>query len=147
MPSFPEPLAQPQGVVELPRAEPSDEPPRRMYVKRADLRAHGYTPGCPGCKALASGSTQIAHNEACRKRVAEAISGTGDGASRIKAVRAREDEYIASHTEKSAKIHQGTIQPDPWWSLVHYLRTRLKVPLRAATWLAARHRWTSRMTI
>ncbi len=30
MPVFPEPLAQQECVVEIPRAEPSDEPPRRM---------------------------------------------------------------------------------------------------------------------
>ncbi len=86
---------------------PQKGPPRRMYVKKADLRTHGYTAGCVGCKALATGNTQIAYNEACRRRVATAISTTGDGASRIKAVRQREDEYIARHIEKSANIDKS----------------------------------------
>ncbi len=107
MPGFPEPSAQPQGVVELPRVEAAGQPPRRMYVKRADLKTHGYTPGWSGCKALATGSVQVAHNDACRKRVASAIATTGDSASRIKAVRQRENEYIARRIEKSAKIKEA----------------------------------------
>ena len=76
MPSFPEPSSQPEGTADLPRADARDELPRKLYVKRSDLHSYGYTPGCPGCKALALGRTQVAHSNACRDRVALAIAGT-----------------------------------------------------------------------
>ena len=63
---------------ERPRLSPPDPYPdaRALYIKRKDVEQHGYTPGCPGCKAAQDGKRAVAHNEDCRKRVSELINPT-----------------------------------------------------------------------
>ncbi len=120
IPSFPDPSSQPQGTADLPRADAKDELPRKLYVKRSDLQSHGYTPGCPGCKALALGRTQVAHNSVCRNRVATAIVGAQQGATRVKAAREREDEFLAKHVEKTAEMQDAAGSSKvPRRSLIH----------------------------
>ena len=43
---------------------------RRTLIRRAvELRMYGFTDGCPGCEAAASGSKALGHSEACRRRI------------------------------------------------------------------------------
>ncbi len=49
----------------------------------------------------------MAHSNVCRNRVATAIAGTQQGATRAKAVREREDEFLAKHVEQTAEMQEG----------------------------------------
>ena len=43
---------------------------KSMYLSRRDFNRHGYTDGCVGCRAIASGvqgRTGIAHSRECKK--------------------------------------------------------------------------------
>ena len=45
---------------------------KSMYLSRRDFSRHGFTDGCVGCRAIASGvqgRTGIAHSRECRKRL------------------------------------------------------------------------------
>ena len=78
-----------------------------MYVKKKDLGPDdggiGYTAGCPGCKALIKGTAATGHSGDCRRRVKEKISKSTSGDARVKAARAREDEYLAKKLEANVK--------------------------------------------
>ena len=43
--------------------------PRRPQLKREYFEEHGWTKGCPGCKAAIMGRPSQNHTEACRKRI------------------------------------------------------------------------------
>ena len=43
--------------------------PRHVYIKKEDLEEHGYTVGCPGCKAILRGTARQAHTDGCRARM------------------------------------------------------------------------------
>ena len=47
--------------------------PRRMRFDMDDLEKHGFTVGCPGCKAKNRGETGVNHSEECRQRIEEKI--------------------------------------------------------------------------
>ena len=50
--------------------QPADEPAvvRQLYVKRADLETHGYTPGCGKCNAMQANRTSTRpHSTECRR--------------------------------------------------------------------------------
>ena len=77
-----------------------------MYVKKADVDPAedgiGYTEGCPGCKALMKGTDYaVGHNEGCRRRVREKVGQSHAGVARVKASRARGDEFLAIQLEES----------------------------------------------
>ena len=65
------------------RKEEHEAVPRRMYISKDDVEIHGYTQRCPGCVAILRGTANQTHNEGCRKRLEEAMSGT-DKADRAK---------------------------------------------------------------
>ena len=72
---------------------------RRMYVRHADIVHFGPTPGCPGCKALDTNKT-IAHNDACRKRIAELLKNTDKGHERVERVARNLDEALKVRHEQ-----------------------------------------------
>ena len=51
--------------------EDDTEQVRRMKLTKQDFRTYGYTPNCPGCRALQLGKQSQPHTEACRKRMEE----------------------------------------------------------------------------
>ena len=53
--------------------------PRRVYIRRVELMKHGFTPGCPGCEAVHSGTPPRGHTEPCRMRIETAMRGDKDG--------------------------------------------------------------------
>ena len=67
-----------------------------FYVKTDVLKQIGYTPGCPGCRALQTGRTRVGHSDQCRQRAVETMKETVLGRERLTAARKREDEYIAA---------------------------------------------------
>ena len=47
--------------------------PRQFQTSEEDYQKHGYTRGCPGCKALLRGTFKQKHSDQCRPWMAEAI--------------------------------------------------------------------------
>lgn len=47
---------------------------RNFAIKRGYLEHHGYSAGCPGCKALIRGTARQGHSEACRRRLEGLLS-------------------------------------------------------------------------
>ena len=57
---------------------------RRTRLTREDFEAHGFTPGCYGCRLLREGGEKSGgHNEVCRQRMEAAISSTAGGKDRV----------------------------------------------------------------
>ena len=65
------------------------------------LKQIGYTPGCPGCRALQTGRTRVGHSDDCRKRAVEKLKETVFGRERISAARKREDDFLARAVQQS----------------------------------------------
>ena len=40
--------------------------PKSLHTKKEDYDEHGYTRGCPGCRALLTGTTKQKHTTQCR---------------------------------------------------------------------------------
>ena len=57
---------------------------RRTRLTREDFEAHGFTPGCYGCRLLREGGEKSGgHNEVCRQRMEAANSSTAGGKDRV----------------------------------------------------------------
>ena len=58
-----------EGMAESPQAAPRDYVPKRFRITRMDFAEIGYTPLCPGCRALIRNLPHQSHSEVCRSRV------------------------------------------------------------------------------
>ena len=83
--------------------------PRSFNITPQDLRDHGYTPKCPGCTAVLSGTARQGHNDACRARLEEAMKDL----PKVKAARARVDEYIAERVREEDEKRRRTAEGGP----------------------------------
>ena len=60
----------PEGIISPVITEPEEMlKPLRCRLKPSDFEAHGYTGGCPGCRALLRRVRPQAHSEECRNRM------------------------------------------------------------------------------
>ena len=60
--------------------------PRRLKITMKMLRQHGTTDGCTQCehiRAFSEHKAGVQHSEKCRKRIAESLAATEDGADRL----------------------------------------------------------------
>ena len=60
---------------------------RKVYIKGEDIRAYGYTVGCPRCNhegRYAPGRTTKGHSEACRARIVAELSKPQKGSDVFK---------------------------------------------------------------
>ena len=64
--------------------------PKAYRLGPRDFQAHGYTLGCPGCRALLRGTTLQKHSDACRKRFGEAMAGD----ERIEKAKTRKNDFL-----------------------------------------------------
>ena len=97
---------------------------KRLYVRQADLDAHGYSPDCPRCQHTVKhgpNKTQIPHTEACRDRIMAKLRETEAGQRRIAEHEARTNQQMAEQhqqrqegevTEMNAPAAQGEIVHD-----------------------------------
>ena len=78
----------PKGVVAEESVDLADSNPdavakvRGIYIKKEDLEAFGFTPGCKRCRsALTYGTAQgsMPHSIACRMRIVEELKKTPAG--------------------------------------------------------------------
>ena len=90
--------------VDMPMEVPMPPEPevkvRRLYVKRTDIAKFGYTTGCLGCSAMMRKAAPVAHGDECRKRVADCLSQSPEGADRVEKRRQAVDEAVAEAGEK-----------------------------------------------
>ena len=78
------------------QAEVANRFPTRFHIRKADLEKHGYSMGCPGCKAILRGTSRQGHSDACRSRFMEAMADD----SRVVRSWERFDEYMAKRLEE-----------------------------------------------
>ena len=71
-----------------------------MRLKKDDFLKFGFTEGCPGCRAIISGTVARGHHEACRRRMQEALAGDDQGRERLGRQNAKEDDYLTRVLEK-----------------------------------------------
>ena len=64
--------------------------PKSFHTKREDYERHGYTRGCPGCRALLTGTTRQKHTAQCRSRLEKELGGE----ERVKAAKRRREEFL-----------------------------------------------------
>ena len=65
--------------------------PRRLKITRADLKTHGYSARCDGCRAALEGRPAQNHSEECRRRMLEAI---GKDDPRLDAQKQRFNQFV-----------------------------------------------------
>jgi hypothetical protein len=91
--------------VKGPDVKPEDEP--RMTQVRLPKKLfedHGYTSGCPGCKALLRNMLPRSHKSECRERMEKILSQTEEGKKR----KDRHEEKMNEHIAK--KIAQSIVE-------------------------------------
>ena len=90
-----------------------------MFVRKADVRAFGRSPGCRGCRdVILEKSTCSPHTRECRSRMEKLLAETEEGKKRIAAaeerwthaVVRRSDIIFAEAEEKKRKI-DDTVEP------------------------------------
>ena len=72
----------------------------RLRLKREDFLRHGFTEGCPGCRAMIAGSTARGHHEACRQRMESAIAADSEGQERVERQNSKVTDHMARVLEK-----------------------------------------------
>ena len=114
-------------------SRPEDEDPakkiaksRRIYIKGEDIKAFGYTVGCPKCdheRRYGPGRTTKGHSDLCRRRIIDELMKTPEGLRRIQNADERLTRTLAEHVEAQAQGPQdhggGEMQLEacPWCPL------------------------------
>ena len=82
----------------------------RFIIKPNDVKAIGWTPLCPGCRAIIHGLLAQGHSELCRSRVEEHLLTTGDVRLRHQTIRLEhrddkrdEDQRQSADTDQRRK--------------------------------------------
>ena len=87
---------------------------RAMYVKQQDIRDHGPTKGCMGCRAIKGKWSYIpSHSHACRTRIAQAIMQNELGRRRVaeaeeRLSRAQSHERLTEFSQRqNVEVHES----------------------------------------
>ena len=75
---------------------------KKLYVRPADLKAFGYTKGCPKCDnelRYGPGRTTKSHSDSCRDRIIARLLETPEGVHRVRSVTERLDRTLAEYVE------------------------------------------------
>jgi hypothetical protein len=64
--------------------------PKAFHTSKEDYDKYGYSRGCPGCRALLTGTTRQKHTAQCRQRMEKEM---GD-LDRVKAAKRRREEFL-----------------------------------------------------
>ena len=92
------------GDADRPRKKPNS---RKIYIKGEDIRAFGYTEGCPRCdheRRYGPGRTTKGHSDACRSRIVAELSKTPEGQRRLEAADERVNRSIAEQIEDQDRV-------------------------------------------
>jgi thiol-disulfide isomerase/thioredoxin len=95
-----------------PEVKPEDEP--RMSQVRLPKKLfedHGYTSGCPGCRALLHDMVPRSHKAECRERMEKILSQTEEGKKRKDRHEDKMNEHIATKIAQS--IAEEIVEEQP----------------------------------
>ena len=73
--------------------------PRHVRIHKSDLKAHGFTARCEGCRAALTGRPSRPHSEECRKRLEQLMKDD----PKTKAQQARVDDFERVAQEEDKK--------------------------------------------
>ena len=80
---------------------------RRVYIRQADLNAHGYIKNCPKSQSIIvygpSTHPSTPHSEECKQRSMTEWAKTEPGQARLQRARTRSDKYIAEEIRENVK--------------------------------------------
>jgi hypothetical protein len=102
------------GIERLPEVLPETEKeeiknelvmPRSFYTKRDDYEKHGYTRGCPGCRALLTGKSTQKHSVQCRERMAKEMHDD----ERVKTAKRKRDEFLEKISVPGERQDKGQL--------------------------------------
>ena len=82
----------------VPKGEMPIREARRLYIKRADVEAFGYTEGCAKCDhdlQCGFGRTTKSHSYACRMVISTELMKSAAGRERITAATGRLDGFLS----------------------------------------------------
>ena len=119
MPAIQVEMKEPEVEIIPPRSREEQAVPRRLYIGRRDLEAHGHTTGCAGCTAILMKKNPVAHNDECRNKIEAKINETAKGKRRAHEVDERQKHFLAKAIEDSDKIKKmrtsgpGEVAPIP----------------------------------
>ena len=85
-------------------ADPQPRQVRKLYIKKSDLDAYGFTQGCRRCDhdlAYGYGRSSMGHSDACRNRIMKRLAETAAGRMRIEACTERMDRHLADVVERA----------------------------------------------
>ena len=68
--------------------------PYAFHTKREDYEKHGYNRGCPGCRALLTGTTKQKHTPQCTQRMDKEMGKL----ERVKNAKWRREEFLEKVT-------------------------------------------------
>ena len=88
----------PATEVEPPQGTDDIRVARRLYIKKADIDAYGYTEGCVKCDhdlKYGFGRTTKGHSDICRKRITAELAKTLAGIERVMAASGRAERFLA----------------------------------------------------
>lgn len=74
-----------------------------MRLRREDYAAHGYTIGCPGCRALLRGVAPQTHSEPCRHRMEDILKESEAGQQRKRVADEKIYQRLATQVEEDDK--------------------------------------------
>ena len=80
---------------------------RRLYIKKADLEAFGYTEGCVKCDhdlLYGYGRTTKGHSDQCRQRIMKALATTPAGMERIQAAAGRAKVFLEHLADQDKEV-------------------------------------------
>ena len=78
--------------------------PKRFSIRMQDIKDHGATEGCGGCKSMFTrGVARQAHTEACRRRFEREMADD----ERVKASVEREKDFVAREVERDVEARKA----------------------------------------
>ena len=84
---------------------------RYLYINKADIKQHGLTEGCLGCRSFAEGERAQGHFEGCRARLEAEIAKTDEVRARLTTAYLRglaRDERGASSGPSATHSRRGS---------------------------------------
>ena len=80
--------------------------PRSFQITKEDLGRHGYSDGCPGCKAILRGTARQGHTHGCRRRLETAMANE----EKVKKSAEKEKEFIEKALEEEDKLRKEKLK-------------------------------------
>ena len=80
---------------------------RRLYIKKADVEAFGYTEGCVKCDhdlLYGYGRTTKGHSDQCRRRIMEELAKTPAGMERVQAAAGRAKVFLENMADQDNEV-------------------------------------------